>query len=261
MDPVTAVVVGAALLGGTAVWQQLATPPEGALRIRRILRWPDGWMATEILSDAALSEVGEIFDLDTNRWLPEIRAGVARVFVLAQLGAPLARQVVLRTASRGDQWICDVAYHKGMGKVADSLTKQRIAEVIAAVNQTARSLDFGTKPVETIGSYTIWAIPTLFDLDRVALVTDVDIDDYMAANPDRTAFLVKDSLGDVVAVFTTRPEGTLDAVSAPGGRRTSRDVADAIGAFAAPSKAVRRLPSDDDLDELVFTPNAVAIGA
>ena len=103
--------------------------------LERAMVWPDGWMASEIVSEEGLHAVGTLFDLDASAWWSDIASGQQRLFVVAQVGGPLARQMVVKLRSHGSAWTADTLMHSSMAAVTNPAYLQRVNELAARMTQ------------------------------------------------------------------------------------------------------------------------------
>ncbi len=137
MDPLSLTLAAAIGLGLFGITSEATANGEAAanvMLVRSLYTWDNGWLATELNSEASLKVAGEIFDLDMVAWWPAVKSGMTRVVVITQAGGP-AELATIACFSRAGRygWTLDSAYRMGYRKVHDDGAYQRIAELMNAV--------------------------------------------------------------------------------------------------------------------------------
>jgi len=135
---ITALLAGAGALAGASIGTEKAS--EGPdYEIRKIHEFEERWLVTELLNYVTLRDVGRLFDVGIDSWVDDLASGNSRVLVLAQIGAPLRQQMLIKVALDEGGWDLDEAYHPQMQRVSKDAHLQRIGELLYILDHSRAS--------------------------------------------------------------------------------------------------------------------------
>lgn len=133
MDPVTLLAFGVIALSALSF---STSSSSGPFRWRRLLTWPDGWVATELCSISALRTAQGALDLPPNvGWEASLESGMRKFVLLVREGGPADYAVLCLFDRFGASWEPSQFFGCGMNRTMRPEQDQHISELAAHLRQ------------------------------------------------------------------------------------------------------------------------------